>query len=140
MSGLHVPPQIVESFLLAVQTDPDSREVILTFRAPAADHAFRLRARGVESLLINEFLEQNIVHELRIAGEGSQPQDLRDALTTIFVDQAPTSEGISPTLRAQLDEHAAAIVAGRKVLLEVEPVYGASVLLIAEGVEWIDPI
>jgi hypothetical protein len=138
MSVLPVPLQIVESFLLAVQTDPHSREVILTFRAPAAGHVFRLRARGVESLLINEFLHQNIVHELRIAGTDSQPQDLRDALMTLLVDPAHISEDLSSTLRAQLDDHTAAIVAGRKVLLEIEPVYGASVLLIAEGVEWID--
>lgn len=118
--------------------DPRLHEVSLTFRAPAGEGEFGLRALAVEYLLINEFLDQNIVHELRILGKDSDPQDVRDLLTVLLFDQTHASEGLEPTAVARLDAYTAAVVEEQKVLLEIEPVYGVSVLLLAGSVEWLD--
>lgn len=138
MSGLPPPPDVVESYLLGVLTDPRRREVLFTFRAPAGQHEFGLLARGVDDLRINEFMHQNIVQEVRTLGGNSNPQEVRDLLASLLFNKAETSEVIHPTLLARLDECTAAVLEERKILLEIEPVYGASVLLLAGSVEWLD--
>jgi hypothetical protein len=137
MIGPSSPLQLVDSYLLAVQADPVSHDVILTFRAPSGEHEFGLRARAVEYLIINEFSIQNIVHELRVFGKTSAPDDVRELLTLLMFDEAHVAAGLEPILIAELDEHTASVLREQKVLTEIEPVIGASLLMLSGPIEWI---
>jgi hypothetical protein len=68
MSGLPLPLELVESYFVGVRADWTRREVQLTFRLRAGAHEVRLLARGVEKLLVNELMEQNMVPEVRVSG------------------------------------------------------------------------
>lgn len=138
MSRSPEPSDVIESYLLGVLTDPPRQEVSFMFRSPGGEHEFSLRARGVEDMLIDDFLHQNIVHEVRILGKDSNPQDVRDLLAYLLFGRAAASEVVEPTFLVKLDESTVAVLEERKVLLEVEPVYGASVLLLAGSVEWLE--
>lgn len=138
MSALPAPPDVVESYLLALMADPRNHEVSLKFRARAREREFGLRACGVDELLVNEFLHQNIVDEVRILGPGSEPRDVRDLLAFLLFQKQTASEIVQPALLAKLDECTRAVLEERRVLLEVLPVYGASVLLLAQSIEWLE--
>ena len=139
MSGLLLPVELVESYFVGVRADSSRREVQLTFRLREGDEV-RLFARGVESLLVNELLEQNIVHEVRVSGSEPAPDDVEELLAgLLFPQMAESSEGLNAAQRAKLDACTAAVRDGCKVVLEMEAVIGATVLLLAESVEWLDP-
>ena len=140
MSRPPSPDDVIEAYLLGVLTDPPRHEVAFTFRAPVGESEFGLRARGVEYLLVSEFLSQNIVHELRIHGSASAPTNVSDLLTLLMFDQAHVDAGLEPGLFAELNEQTASVMQERKVLLEIEPVYGASVLMLSGSIEWIGSI
>lgn len=132
-------PGLMESHLLSVRADPRRREVVFTFRSPQSEHEFSLRAGGVEYLLMNEFLQQNIVHEVRVSGRESDQPGVRDLLAALLFDKQDASEVVEPTFLSRLEECTGAVLEERRTLLEIEPVYGASVLLLAESVEWLEP-
>jgi hypothetical protein len=71
MSGSVRPSDVVESLLLGAVADPRRREVLFTFQTPAGEREFGLRATGVDHLLMNAFMHQNIVHEVRVLGRES---------------------------------------------------------------------
>jgi hypothetical protein len=139
MSAAPAPPEVMESFLLSVRADPRRREVIFTFRPPKGGPEFGLRAGGVEYLVMNEFLQQNIVHEVRVSGRHSDLPGVRDLLAGLLFDKKDASEVVEPTFLTRLEDCTVAVVEERRILLEIEPVYGATVLLLAESVEWLEP-
>jgi hypothetical protein len=132
-------PGLMESHLLGVRADWRRREVICTFRPPAGEDEFSLRAGGVEYLLMNEFLQENIVHKVRVSGRESDRPGVRDLLAALLFDKQDASEIVEPTFLTRLEECTVAVLEERRTLLEIEPVYGASVLLLAESVEWLEP-
>ena len=122
MSRLPAPHDAIDAYLLGVLTDPPRHEVAFTFRAPVGESEFGLRARGVEYLLINEFLSQNIVHELRIHGRASAPTTVSDLLTLLMFDQAHVDAGLEPGLFADLNEQTASVMQEQKILLSTDPI------------------
>ena len=138
MFAAPAPAEVMESYLLSAGADPRRREVIFMFRRPEGEHEFGLRACGVEYMLMNEFLHQNIVHEIRVSGRHSDPPDVRDLLAGLLFDKKDASEVIEPTFLTRLEDCTVAVLEERRILLEIEPVYGASVLLLADSVEWLE--
>jgi hypothetical protein len=139
MSEAAITADIVESFLLGVLTDPPRREASFTFRpAAAGGRQFRLLARGVDHLRVDEFKHQNIVQEVNVVGPASDPERIRDLLATLMFDAVQASDVVEGALKEKLVECANAVLAGHKVLLEISPVYGASVLLLGASLEWLD--
>ena len=127
----------MESYLLGIRADPSSREVALDFRSPSGDHAFGLRAFEVEALDLNNFAHQNIVFEVRVIGrEGSDPQVVRDLLAGVLFGMVAASEVVAATQVAILHDRATGVLEGRQVLVELEPVYGASLVMLAGSLEW----
>ena len=55
-------------------------------------------------------------------------------------DQAHVDAGLEPGLFTELNEQTASVIQEQKVLLEIEPVYGASVLMLSASIEWIGSI
>lgn len=138
MSRSTTPTDVVESYLLGVVADPDSHQVSFTFRTPHGEREFSLCAYGVDHLTMNEFSHQNIVHDVYMLGAASDSQRVRDLLANLLFDRAGAADVVEPTFQVKLEECATAVLSGRKVLLEIEPVYGASVLLLAGSIEWLD--
>jgi hypothetical protein len=131
-----VPTDIVESILLGIVTDPLKHEVVIRFRM--REHEFSVRALGVDHMLVNEFLHQNIVDEARIWNRESESTKVRDLLAALLFDCEQSAEVTEPGWLAKLEDCAKAVGEGRKVLLELVPVYGATVLLLAASLEWSD--
>ena len=126
----------MESHLLGIRADPLSREVSLDFRSPSGDHAFGLCAYEVEALGVNDFAHQNIVFEVRVTGGGSDPQVVRDLLAVVLFGVAAASEVVAATQVVKLEDRTTGVLEGRQVLVELEPVYGASLVLLAGSLEW----
>ena len=55
-------------------------------------------------------------------------------------DEAHVDAGLEPGLFAELNEQTASVMQERKILLEIEPVYGASVSMLSGSIEWIGSI
>jgi hypothetical protein len=139
MSGLPLPVELVESYFMGVRADSSRHEAQFTFRLRSGDEV-HLLARGVEKLLVNELLEQNIVHEVRVSGTETPPHNVDELLAAfLFPWEAESEEALNPAQLAELDASKTAVRDGRKILLEIEAVFGATVLLLAESVEWLDP-
>ena len=132
------PSDVVESYLLRVEADPGLRQASFTFRTPRGDREFRLIAYEVQRLSMNEFSQQNIVHAVEVLGDARDPGRVRDLLSILLFDKS-ASDIDEPVFRDQLDEAVTEVLDGRKVLLEIEPVYGASVLLLAGSIQWVLP-
>ncbi len=139
MSGLPLPVELVESYFVGVWADWSRREVQLTFRL-RTEHEVRLLARGVERLVVNELIEQNIVHEVRVSGSETAPDNAEELLAgLLFPWEAGSEVALNAAQLAKLHACTEALRDGRKILLEIEAVIGATVLLLAESVEWLDP-
>jgi hypothetical protein len=136
MRALPVPEEIVESVFTSIITNPPEREIRMTFRKQAQE--FTLIGRGVDHLLVNEFLQQNIVDEIRVFERNSELSTVRNLIANLLFDSEHASEVTEPGSIDQLEKRVKAVIDGNKVLLEVLPVYGASVLLFATSIEWLD--
>jgi len=134
MSG--APADLADSTLLAISSDPVSREVVLSFRNSV--RGFSARATGVDELLAYEFLRQNVVDEVRTWTRDSDARKLRDLLAMLIFERESAAEVTEPGLVARLDECASAVLEGRRVLVELIPAFGAWVLLLAASLEWSD--
>ena len=132
------PSDVVESYLLGVVSDPDLRQASFTFRTPRGDREFRLMAYEVQRISMNEFSQQNIVHAVEVLGDARDPGRVRDLLSILLFDKS-ASDIDEPAFRDQLDKAATEVLEGRKVLLEIEPVCGAAVILLAGSIEWVLP-
>ena len=80
------------------------------------------------------------MHELRVSGTETPPNDVDELLAAfLFPWEAESERTLNPAQVAELDACKAAVRDGRRILLEIEAVFGATVLLLAESVEWLDP-
>jgi len=89
-------------------------------------------------LLVQAFLRQNVVDEVRTWDHDSDSGKLGDLLAALLFDRESAAEITEPGLVARLEDSVDAILGGGRVLLEVTPALGASVLLLAASVEWCD--
>jgi hypothetical protein len=131
------PSDVVESYLVGVVSDPALRQASFTFRTPRGDREFHLIAYEVHRLSMNEFSQQNIVHGVEVFGNAGDPGRVRDLLAMLLFDKS-ASDLDEPAFRNELEKAATEVLEGRKVLLMIEPVYGASVLLLAGSIQWTD--
>ena len=96
-----------------------------------------LRLEGVDRLVINEFRQQNVVEQIILWTSHSEPADYYPILAEIV--SGVTGHGdVGNGLRQIIDDEASAIRAGAKVLMEIEPVYGAHVIALAKRVTMVE--
>jgi hypothetical protein len=122
-----------EVFLTAISELPAERSVALRFSRMGNDQV-QLVAKGVERLRVNEFLEQNIVDELIIYGKESDVATTRNCLSELLFRIADAETIDNPAQIEKLEEMVNAVRSGSRQLLEIVPVYGASLVLLAESV------
>ena len=107
--------ELVESILTAIITNPAEHEVRITFRKQARE--LTLRARGVDHMLVNEFLQQNIVDEVKVFERDGDPSTIRDLLASLLFDCELASEVNEPSSLQQLEKWSSAVMNGNKILL-----------------------
>jgi hypothetical protein len=130
------PAEIVEATLLGIVADPETKTVTIRFRR--LERSFHASASGVTGLRVHDFIEQNIVDEARILGGTSDASELRDLLAAVLYGQPDAASVIHSGWLAAIDARAEEVRCGVQVLLELTPVYGAYVLLLAERIDWIE--
>lgn len=137
MTNLSPPQSVVESYLLGLTSDPIRREAVFKFRTPDLKQEFEMRIVDVEYLSVNEFLKQNIVHQIRVLNDGSDLNEVRNLLANLMFDKRDASEVVETTLLAELDKCSTGVLQGTQVLVEIEPVYGATALVLAASIAWV---
>lgn len=91
---------------------------------------FMIVLEGVDRFVLNEFREQNIVDRVTVWDSDSDLNNyvriLKNLLSGSFDDE------VDPRFTPMIDKEIVAIKSGNKILLEIEPVYGAWITALAK--------
>lgn len=98
----------------------------------ASGETLVLVASEVERFVANEFRERNIVDRVNFWNFASDPSEFRECLT--FLVSGVWSGHISEAFLPLIENEIAAIKRDEKVLVEIEPVYGVSAVILAKTV------
>jgi hypothetical protein len=122
----------VEAHVTGITFTEDDKGVSIFFRGQARQR-FTLVAEGVDRFVADEFREQNIVDRVHLWDSASEPNDYRDSLALLL-------SGVSGDQRDEavwlpvIEREVVAIERGEKVFVEIEPVYGGWIVLLAKSV------
>ena len=94
---------------------------------------FVLKAEGVEKFIANEMREQNIIDRINVWNAKSDENSFRQILTTLISGKSEY-EKLDDAFLPLIDQHIGAVRDGKKILIEIEPVYGVSVIILARNV------
>jgi hypothetical protein len=127
--------QLVESTITAIKVDSIARGIqIDVITHWEGDQRKRIIADGVNDLLIDDVRSTNIIDRVIMFGQEDLANVERDCLARLFYllqKREPTVADLEwPTLNQKL----ALIRDGSLLLMEIEPVCGASFLVLAESV------
>lgn len=115
---------------IAVTDPPGGVEVV--FRS-AASANFSLVAEGVDRLAVSEFREQNIVDEVLVWDSRSPPGTYRELLTALV--SGKDSALVHSTWWPIIETEMRLIRQGVKVLVDIRPVFGARIALLARRID-----
>ena len=115
---------------IAVTDPPGGVEIV--FRS-SASVCFSMIAEGVDRLAVSEFREANIVDKVFVWDSRSDPQDYRELLTAVISGRSART--VHMTWTPIVESEVELIKAGRKVLVEIQPVFGARVALLARNID-----
>jgi hypothetical protein len=122
---------LTEARLTSIDVSDDRASCALSLRT-IAGVPVTLRAEGLVRLVVDEFREQNIVDRVTVWGSGGDPADYREALTRLLTGrEADLSD---PAWAPVLAKGFEAIQRGDQVLVELEPVFGAAITILAARV------
>jgi hypothetical protein len=124
--------RFVEAQLIGISIS-ESTELIEFKLRDVEGAEFSLLATGVSRFLANEMRERNIVDRINIWSSENWSDAARAELTQLLIgSQTPVDrEKMSPIVSAEIE----AIARGSRLLVEIEPVYGVSVLVLCERLE-----
>ena len=100
----------VEANIIGIHVADDAKTISISIRRKIG-RTFTLKAEGVDRFVANEFRE--LLAEL-VSGKYQQDSD--------------------PVFDSLIDQEIAAIARGEKILVEIEPVYGVWVVILAQRV------
>lgn len=120
----------VEARICSVSFSDTQKEVSLGL-ALAGGERKTLRIVGVDRFVANDLRENNIVDRILIWDRSRGQQALRAAISTLVYGSEPPSN--SDPREVIVDREVAAVERGEKSLVEIEPVYGAAIVALAEG-------
>jgi hypothetical protein len=121
----------VEAHVTGIALLEDSGELSISLRG-ADRQCFTLMAKGVDRFVATEFRERNTVDRVTLWDSSSEVDEYRDSLSVLVAG----SSDVPPEAawQALIDKEVASIKQEEKILLEVEAVYGVSILLLAKEV------
>jgi len=118
----------VEARITGIALLDESKTVRISLRGQAKQ-CFTLIAEGVDRIVVNEFREQNIVDRLTVWDSKTDPTEYRSTLVSLI--SGLIGDAVDPAWNPVIEREIEAISLGSKVLIEMEPVFGASVILLA---------
>jgi len=121
----------VEGHLTGISVDEESKGVDFSIRLQAG-RSVVLSARGVTQLAVSEFREKNIIDRVNAWGHESKVSDFQHLLVELLTGQ--TDLAVDGAFSSLIERQLKAINAGETVLIEIEPVYGARVLMLAKSI------
>lgn len=125
----------VEAHITGIALLEDSGALNILLRG-ADRQCFTLMAKGVDRLVATEFRERNIVDRVTLWNSSSEVDEYRDSLSILVSGSSDVPQGAA--WQTLIDKEVASIKQEEKILLEVEAVYGVSILLLAKEVGLID--
>lgn len=122
--------KFVEAYLMSIEVDRIERKVKLSIREPDGT-GWILAATGVSELMVLQMRMQNIIDRISVWTESAVDADCRERVFSLLSGRSATDRDDmeSPLINRTVDE----IQRGDSMLIELEPVYGASVLMLASG-------
>lgn len=124
-----------EAIFYGISENFDEKSVSLSFFLMDGTNV-GIFAKDVRRLLLTDFLEQNIVDELSIYNDLTDMGVLRDCISTLVTANSDVSE--IAAYDGLIDILVDKILNKELQLLEMSPVYGARVLLLAGALEGTD--
>ncbi len=122
----------VEGFITGIVVEhPD--KIVSIFLLYRNQCNFVLKAEGVEKFVANEMREQNIIDRINVWDKQSDESSFRPILAALISGQSEydkLNEAFLPLIDLQVNT----IRNEGKILIEIEPVYGASVMLLARKI------
>lgn len=125
----------VEAHVTGIALLEDSGELSISLRG-SDRQCFTLMAKGVDRFVATEFRERNIVDRVALWDSGSEVNEYRDSLSILVSGSSDAPQ--EAAWQALIDKEVASIKQEEKILLEVEAVYGVSIILLAKEVVLID--
>ncbi|MFM0607125.1 hypothetical protein PQR05_21605 [Paraburkholderia sediminicola] len=122
--------KFVEAYLMGIEVDRVERKVVLSIKEPAGK-GWILVATGVSELMVLQMCMQNIIDRISVWTGSAVDADCRERVFSLLSGRYATDRDDmeSPLINRTVD----AIQRGDSMLIELEPVYGASVLMLASG-------
>jgi hypothetical protein len=124
---------LVDAEIRSILVNPTRKEVRLELTNPGGDAKGTIVAIGVDDFVMHEMRLSNVIDRVRIlaAADAASPCTA-SAVFFLLQGRLPESTELEwPALKERLD----AIRAGSLTLMDIEPVYGARVLLLATSFE-----
>lgn len=125
----------VEAHVTGIAVLEDSGAINISLRG-SDRQCFALVAKGVDRLIATEFRERNIVDRVTLWDSSNEVDEYRDSLSILMSGSSDATQ--DGAWQALIDKEAASIKQKEKILLEIEAVYGVSILLLAKEVALID--
>lgn len=123
--------KFIESHLTGVAID-DSQRLIRIYLRDVAHQRSIITISGVDRFVVNEMRETNIVECISCWNARSSDADYREALA--FLITGKYDDDIDAAFELLIDKASESICKGEKILLEIEPIYGAQVIALAAGI------
>ena len=128
--------ELIDARLVGVTHKLSVNDIILAFSKRSG--LVEIRALSVERILISDFTEQNVVDEITIHAGREERTILKERIAELLFRCSAADAMSKPTFSEKLNATLREVEAGEKVFLEVIPVVGASVSLLALKLEILD--
>jgi len=121
----------VEANILGLNIDNASRALRIDLQFSSSQR-HQIVVDGMDRFIANEFREQNIIDRVNLWDLKSSSIEFTEVLFELFsFNHAEANKEINELIQKEI----IAINNGEKVLLEIEPVFGVSVIVLAKSVK-----
>lgn len=121
----------VEGYLTGIAVSDGKKIVDISLR-DASGQSFILRLVDVDRFVTYEMREKNIIDRINLWGQHSEEKDFREVLSSLVSGKMDGT--FEKEFLPLIDHEVESIRRGEKLLLEIEPVFGAYVIALAHNV------
>jgi hypothetical protein len=124
--------EFVEARVIGIILTEENKSVSVFFRGQAKQQ-FVLTAEGVDRFVAERFREQNIVDRVHLWNSMSEPNDYRASLA-LLLSGVPSDQMNEQLWLPVVEREIASIERREKVFVEIEPVFGGWIVLLATSI------
>jgi hypothetical protein len=126
----------VESTVLALSVDPRNHELRLEASCPFRGKARKtIVATGIDELLIDDLRIYNIIDRVTVFDATDAVEEINDCTRSLFYLMQKRELSVSDFTWPALKEKLTLIRTGQSQLMEIEPVAGESITVLAKRIE-----